>query len=815
MKEIRTRALRSNWKRTLFAVVSLLFLAGLVTTITRYRTKPDPAAAVGGAPGTYATRFGTSGQFRADMVSQTNIKRIRTQFVWGGTQLSVTDNTNGVIRAGDGGDFAKARAAERAGIQVLGMLGYAPPWARNATCQANQTDGNTANGEGKADKCEPRDADEYAKWAGAMAKHYSKEDDPNTATYDGNGGIHHWELWNEQNHGGFWRSASNGVNPDLYAEMVIKAYLAIKDADSSAQVYIGGMAPLGAFTPDPDAATIEPRTFLREMYKAAQARGKNLTDYFDGLAHHPYTYSSATASNPVPDNFDNIRGWYMMHRNVLVDQVQVDGKWQDGGPKSGMDPTCPTPATSATVAQRTSLLDTNFPIPPDSDHTNLKRPSLLCIMNVYGRKAGQKIHSTESGFPHVTNYKGSVNFTTASVQTDYINKFFTEWLKYSWTGVFYYFSFIDNVENGYEGDWQGLVQRDGRGPTPSPDPGAQDNFGCDSSNNPTGWARKKFCVYNAKLDDLLPGGTAAPGVDLSVSDTTITAGSQVTLTWTVSGNADSCTGTGGGLTGWNGDRARANGTHTLNINPGSTRTYTLTCSNEGGSTSADVTVTVGLVPTVQLAAMPTTVTSGGSSTLTWTVNNDANSCTASGNWTGSKTATGGTQTMTGITTNKTYNLVCSNDFGSSTPLATATVTVSASTPPTVNFSVNKPTMKAGESAVLTWNTSNATTCTAAGNWSGTKATSGTLTVSPIVDVLYNLTCTGPGGSNSANTGIDVTPSGKLGDVNNPPNGDGLVNNDDLAFLIVRWGTANARCDLDNDGIVSHWDLSKLASLYGT
>jgi hypothetical protein len=79
-------------------------------------------------------------------------------------------------------------------------------------------------------------------------------------------------------------------------------------------------------------------------------------------------------------------------------------------------------------------------------------------------------------------------------------------------------------------------------------------------------------------------------------------------------------------------------------------------------------------PTVTLSAFPTSVTSGGSSTLTWSSTN-APSCTASGGWSGAK-ATSGSQTLTNLTTTATYTLTCTG-AGGGTASASATVTVSA------------------------------------------------------------------------------------------------------------------------------------------
>jgi hypothetical protein len=93
------------------------------------------------------------------------------------------------------------------------------------------------------------------------------------------------------------------------------------------------------------------------------------------------------------------------------------------------------------------------------------------------------------------------------------------------------------------------------------------------------------------------------------------------------------------------------------------------------------TPTPSPVPVVSLSASPASITSGGSSTLSWSTTN-ATSCTASGGtFTGAK-ATSGTQVVT-PTTSTTYTLTCTGVGGSGS--ASATVSVSTVTPPpTVN-----------------------------------------------------------------------------------------------------------------------------------
>jgi hypothetical protein len=99
----------------------------------------------------------------------------------------------------------------------------------------------------------------------------------------------------------------------------------------------------------------------------------------------------------------------------------------------------------------------------------------------------------------------------------------------------------------------------------------------------------------------------------------------------------------------------------------------LTCTGTGGSANQTVQVTILPAPVVSLTANPTSVASGGSSTLTWSSTN-ATSCTASVGWTGAKTLSG-TQSTGALTVTTSYTLTCTGTGG--TTAATATVTVGA------------------------------------------------------------------------------------------------------------------------------------------
>lgn len=161
-------------------------------------------------------------------------------------------------------------------------------------------------------------------------------------------------------------------------------------------------------------------------------------------------------------------------------------------------------------------------------------------------------------------------------------------------------------------------------------------------------------------------------------------------------------------------------------------------------------------PTVTLSANPTTVTSGQGSTLNWSSTNAA-SCVASGAWSGPK-GSSGTQTTGALTTSSTYTLMCTGTNGVPAS-ATTTVTVSgAPNPaPTVTLTANPTSIASGASSTLTWSSTNATACTATGNWSGAKATSGSQSTGVLTaNSTFTLSCTGAGGTTSTSAAVTVS-----------------------------------------------------------
>jgi hypothetical protein len=237
------------------------------------------------------------------------------------------------------------------------------------------------------------------------------------------------------------------------------------------------------------------------------------------------------------------------------------------------------------------------------------------------------------------------------------------------------------------------------------------------------------------------GGTPVePVVNLSVSSPTIDQGQSATLKWD-STDATSCSVSGG----WNGSRATSGSEL---VSPTATTSYTLSCNGDGGSASASVTVTVNQpaapVPVVNLSVSSPTIDLGQSATLNWD-STDATSCTASGGWIGNRATSGSEVISPTVTTS--YTISCDGDGGS----ASASVTVTVNQPavliqPTLSLTASPTSVSRGGTITLNWVSTDAISCSASGDWSGSKATSGSTLIVINNPVTFTLSCSGAGGS---------------------------------------------------------------------
>ena len=238
-----------------------------------------------------------------------------------------------------------------------------------------------------------------------------------------------------------------------------------------------------------------------------------------------------------------------------------------------------------------------------------------------------------------------------------------------------------------------------------------------------------------------PVPPVAPVLTLSAGATVLDPGQSTTLSWTTS-DAASCTASGA----WNGTRGTSGSEI---VSPTATSTYTLNCDGAGGSVIDSVAITVNQppasAPVVTLSADTLAIDQGQSATLSWT-STDATTCSA--DWTAS-TATSGSETLSPAATT-TYSMTCTGDGGSSADSMTVTVNAPpAAVAPTVSLTASPASVSRGSTITLSWSSTDATSCTAAGSWSGAKPVSGAESIVIRDPVTFALTCSGDGGTASS------------------------------------------------------------------
>ncbi len=244
----------------------------------------------------------------------------------------------------------------------------------------------------------------------------------------------------------------------------------------------------------------------------------------------------------------------------------------------------------------------------------------------------------------------------------------------------------------------------------------------------------------------VPPKAPAPTITLSASPISIVSGNPSTLTWS-SANATSCTASGG----WSGAK---NTSGSESVSPTNTSTYTLTCSGSGGSGSQSVSIAVTPPPP------PIAKFKIGDSVKT---NSNLNIRSTPGGSRLGQQSNGATGVVvSGPVLGKESQIWWNVDFTNApdgwaveTYLDKATV---APPPPlpTVTISATPSSINSGDSATVIWSSTNATSCTASGGWTGTKSISGTEVVSPTTDTTYTLSCSGAGGSANGSATVSVT-----------------------------------------------------------
>lgn len=258
-----------------------------------------------------------------------------------------------------------------------------------------------------------------------------------------------------------------------------------------------------------------------------------------------------------------------------------------------------------------------------------------------------------------------------------------------------------------------------------------------------------FLTVNAGASATSPQSASFDNISLAPVPTatftgmpgSIIAGQSSTLSWTTT-NASSVTiDNGVGSQPLNGS---------ISVSPAITTTYTLTATGPAGTVTKQVTITVSPPPTATFSASPTSIALGASSTLSWTATNATS--VSIDNGLGSEPLSGSTSVTPATTT--TYTLTATGSGGTVTKQATVTV----NQPPTIAFSANPTSINTGQSATLTWTTTNATSVTI-DNGIGAQALSGSFLVNPSSTTTYTLTASGASGTRTATATVTVSTPG--------------------------------------------------------
>ncbi len=237
-----------------------------------------------------------------------------------------------------------------------------------------------------------------------------------------------------------------------------------------------------------------------------------------------------------------------------------------------------------------------------------------------------------------------------------------------------------------------------------------------------------------------------PQISLWADNYVVSLGEEINFHWTTI-DADKCY---GWAWGWNGE-VSINGSTTFVATNHITYFY-LTCHNDNGAICAYAKVFPGTdileMPAVSLWADNYIVSSGGSTVIRWSVEN-ATSCEASGDWSGSKSNGGGQESTGPLDSSKQYILECSNPGGAlQTKLDIGVGGVAPDL--ALDFWADDYDLSMGESTTLRWQSTGAVSdCYVTGattsDWSGGKMSSGSAKVSPNETKMYELTCEGPRG----------------------------------------------------------------------
>jgi hypothetical protein len=168
-----------------------------------------------------------------------------------------------------------------AGYGIVGMLSTTPEWARVENCGTGEPDDrllrypNTAFPP-PAWSCPPADVQDFATIVGSIVERY---DGDGIKDADGSPRVAVWQIWNEPNAWETWAGS-----PAEYGALLQAGYAAIKEADPTAIVTLGGVYVFDGWTADTTNGSLDGLDFYSQVFDAVPAAWNS----FDALPIHPY-----------------------------------------------------------------------------------------------------------------------------------------------------------------------------------------------------------------------------------------------------------------------------------------------------------------------------------------------------------------------------------------------------------------------------------------------------------------------------------------------------------------------------------------------
>ncbi|MEJ2866526.1 cellulase family glycosylhydrolase [Actinomycetospora sp. OC33-EN08] len=255
----------------LIAAVVAIVLASLV------HGTPEPTPATAAPAG--RAGFSPGGSFLfADAASQS--REVSTMKAAGARWIRLDVDWSAIETSRGSYDWTRTdqavRSAVTGGLQVIGLIGYTPSWARPS---------------GTSNRRPPTNPADMAAFATVMAKRYGPY-------------VNVWEVWNEPNLASAWNPSPD---PYQYVKLLKPVAASLRAADPGSTILSGGISSDGDDGAPGHYAT---SAWIYALYQSGAQSS------FDGISFHPYSFptlpsrtgSTGFAAVPTLRNYMVSRG---------------------------------------------------------------------------------------------------------------------------------------------------------------------------------------------------------------------------------------------------------------------------------------------------------------------------------------------------------------------------------------------------------------------------------------------------------------------------------------------------------------------------